>query len=288
MLSWLETKSSEFRQISAARLASFGVEQARPYSGKVYTDNYDILFIRVEMLLKGIDTLRTMCDRASIWRSQEAVIIGTCVIWIGGRCIRNCGFGCLVPSKRQRAIEACTAALNGSLLRDDYESNNNLLAFANDVLYFPVGALQGITGPLLRPGFGSDTVQMTELAGTKYTAIRKMLRTRPYASFMAGVDDAALEWSGTEMAPRRVVSGASDRCTDPSPMPENASPHPHVCEMADGVYLRFKLEGKWLHRHITLTESLGPALNTRMFARRFCNGILVLEVDATAGVAATG
>ena len=89
-------------------------------------------------------------------------------------------------------------------------------------------------------------------------------------------------------APRRVVSGASDCCTDPSPMPENALPHPHVCGVADGVYWRFKLEGEWLHRHITLTESLGPALNARMFARRFCNNIFVFEDDATAGVAAAG
>ena len=56
--------------------------------------------------------------------------------------------------------------------------------------------------------------------------------------------------------------------------------------MADGVYWRFKLKGEWLHRHITLTESLGAALNTCMFARRFCNDISVLEVDETARIAA--
>ena len=61
-----------------------------------------------------------------------------------------------------------------------------------------------------------------------------------------------------------------------------------MCGVAGGVYWRFKLEGEWLHRHITLTESLGVALNTRMIARRFCNDIFVLEVDATAGVAAAG
>ena len=63
-----------------ARLASFGVEQARPYSGKVYTDNYDMLFIGVKMLLKGIDIWRMMCDRAKIWCLPEAVIIGTCML----------------------------------------------------------------------------------------------------------------------------------------------------------------------------------------------------------------
>ena len=116
----------------------------------------------------------------------------------------------------------------------------------------------------------------------------EMLLTRPYASLMVGVNDAALEWSGTGTAPRRVVSGASDCCTDPAPMPENAHPQPHVCGVADGVYWRFKLTGEWLHRHITLTESLGPALNTRMFAWRFCNDIFVHEVDATAGIATAG
>ena len=37
-----------------------------------------------------------------------------------------------------------------------------------------------------------------------------------------------------------------------------------------------------------LTESHGPALNTRMFARHFCNNIFVLEVNVMAGVAAAG
>ncbi len=130
MLSWLETKSAEFRQICAARLASFNVEQALPYSGKVYTNNFDMLFIGVEMLLKGINIWRTMCDRAKIWPSPEAIIIGTCVLWIGGHYILNGGFGCLVLSKHQRVIDACTAALNGSLSRYNYKFNNRFLAFA--------------------------------------------------------------------------------------------------------------------------------------------------------------
>ena len=288
MLAWLETKSTEFRRIYAERVADFGVEQARPYSGMVYTDNYDMLFIGVEMLLKGIEIWREMCDKAKIWRSPEAIIIDTCVVWIGGRCVLNGGFGCLVPSKRQRAIEAIKAALNGTLSRDNYESNNSFLGYANDILQFPAGALQGITGPLRRPGFGSDLVELTPLARAKYSAMLELLLTRPCASFMAGVDDAGLEWSGTGSALRRVVSAASDCCTDPSPTPENAHPQPHVCGVADGLYWRFRLEGEWLHRHITLTESLGPALNTSMFARRFRNYILVLETDATAAVATAG
>ena len=71
-------------------------------------------------------------------------------------------------------------------------------------------------------------------------------------------------------------------------MPENSHPQPHLCGVADGVFWRYTLMGEWLHRHITLTESLGAALNTRMFARRFCNDIFVLENDAMAGVATAG
>jgi hypothetical protein len=55
--------------------------------------------------------------------------------------------------------------------------------------------------------------------------------------------------------------------------------------LADGVFWRFKLTGEWLHRHITLTESVGPAINALVFARRYCNDIFVLGADATAGVA---
>ena len=135
VLSWLETKSAAFRQVYAERLSAFGVGQARPYSAKVYTDNYDMLFIGVEMLIKGIAIWQSMCDRANIWRAPEAIIIGTCVLWIGGRCVLNGGFGCLVPSKRQRAIEACSAALDGLLTRDAYEASNSFLGYAQDVLH---------------------------------------------------------------------------------------------------------------------------------------------------------
>ena len=183
-----------------------------------------MLFIGVEMLIKGIAIWQSMCDRANIWRAPEAIIIGTCVLWIGGRCVLNGGFGCLVPSKRQRAIEACSAALDGSLTRDAYEASNSFLGHAQDVLHFPVGSLQGITGPLLRPGFGSDLVELTALARDKYTAVIEMLRTRPYARFMAGVNDAALEWSGSGAAPRRVITGASDCCTN-----HNGCADHHIC-----------------------------------------------------------
>jgi hypothetical protein len=42
---------------------------------KVYTDNDDMLFIGVEMLLKGIAIWQSMCDCAIIWRAPEAIMI---------------------------------------------------------------------------------------------------------------------------------------------------------------------------------------------------------------------
>ncbi len=43
------------------------------------------------MLFKGIDIWRTMCDKANIWRSPGAIIIGTCVLWNGGHCVFDGG-----------------------------------------------------------------------------------------------------------------------------------------------------------------------------------------------------
>jgi hypothetical protein len=109
------------------------------------------------------------------------------------------------------------AALTGNLSRDEYESNNSFLAFAHEILDLELGSLQGITGPLQRPGTGSDLVRMTDLATRRYRALRTQLLERPYASFWSGGTDAPREWAGTGIAQRPVVLLYSVCCTDPQP-----------------------------------------------------------------------
>jgi len=283
---WIHTKSAEYREALELRKRVLDDrEQGRPYWAAVYTDNFEFTFQDARLMAKGIAIWKRMNAQANIAIAESAAAVGTCIVWIGGRCVLNAGIGCLVPSKLQRALLACRAALEGKLTRDEYESNNSYLGFAQDILGFPVGSLQGITGPLRAPGFGGDWVLLTPQATERYKAVEQLLRTRPFATFWSGINDAAIEWSGVGRAAKMVVTLSSDCCTNPTPTLDNPSPQPHLCGIANGVFWRFCLEGEWLHRHITLTEALGPAVNTLVLAPLHPDAIIVLGCDATAGVA---
>ena len=56
--------------------------------------------------------------------------------------------------------------------------------------------------------------------------------------------------------------------------------------MVDGLWWRFKLTEEWQHRHITLTESIGPAIGSLATVPLYPDGINVLASDATAAAAA--
>ena len=282
---WLPEQSVALHEAYAYRMDKYGMCQARPFWAAVYTDNFDFTFASSELAAHGMLIWKAMNRDANIWL-QDHVQYGTCTDWIGGRCAVTAGFGCVTPSKRARAIERCTLALQGRLSREDYESNNSFLGHVNDICDWPANTLTGITGPLKIPGFDEDMVVMTPIATEKYQAILLLLRDRPLASFWSGVTDAFAQWAGTGTAVVPINVHATDCCTDPSPYPGNPSPQPHVAGMVNGLFWRFRLEGEWLERHITLTEATGPCISTLTTVPRFPDDINVLASDATAALAA--
>ena len=119
---------------------------------------------------------------------------------------------------------------------------------------------------------------LTPNAAAAQKAALYELQTRPCASFLCSVPDAALTEAG---AHRQRIEFASDSCSD-VPAPRRA----HICWAAHGTMGRFLLQGQWLAAHITLTEGCGPALAVLELAPNYPSDTIVLAADATAATAA--
>ena len=282
---WIKRQNRAFIDAYEQRLDSLGHVQARPFWGAVYTDNFDMSFASSELGAQGTLLWKRMNKDANIWL-QDHVQYGTCSDWIGGRSATMGGFGCLVPSKQARATHHCRAAIDGQLDRETFESNNSFLVHVADICDWPKGMLKGVNGPLAVPGFDTDIVIMTPTAHAVYLKCIDLLRTRPLASFWCGIKDAFFEWGGNGRGTKPIRVHASDCCTDPAPHEHNATPSPHVAGIVDGIFWRFKLTGEWLDRHITLTESAGPAIGMLMTVPIFPDDINCLAADATSATAA--
>ena len=282
---WMPKQKPAFQQGYKQRLDKLGFQQARPFWAAFYTDNFNITFCASDLAASGTYVWRLMNGEAKI-QLQPHVAYGTCNDWIGGRYVLNGGFGCLTPTKRERAIVNIERSLAGTLSRELFEKNNSFLVHVADICDWTPDTLKGIWGPLKRPGFDEDNIVMTPLAAAKLEGILKLMRTRPLASFWSGVNDAHTSWAGAGKALRPIRVHAFDTCTDPTPTALNPSPQPHVAGMVDGLWWRFKLTGEWLHRHITLTESIGPGIGALSTVPLFPHDINVLASDATAAAAA--
>ena len=283
---WLPNQLPPFREAYKQRRSKLGLIQARPFWGGVYTDNFEFDFMASDLAAEGFRIWLVMNKRANI-RLQEHVGYGTCTDWIGGRCVAMGGFGCLVPSKRQRAITHSHRALKNQLARELYEKHISFLVHASDICDWPHGLLKGLAGPLRKPGLPEDMIELTPNARVNIEQIVGFMTSRPLASFYSGVDDAILCLNGTGQALLPIRTHATDTCTDPAPFEGNPDPKPHIAGMVDGMYWRFELAGEWLDRHITLTEGAGPGLHSLVAVPLFPADINVLGGDATAAVAAT-
>ena len=285
VVEWLPLQTAAMQHAYSERRRQLGHEQARPFWAACYTDNFDATFCSSQLAAEATKIWRMMNGEANMIM-QPHLSYGTCNDFIGGRYVLTGGFGCITPTKRQRATENVSLSLQGLLSRELFEKNNSFLVHVADICDWPAEALKGIYGPLKRPGYEQDLAIMTPLAATRLQGALVLLRERPLASFWAGVVDAYKDWSGTGEAQRPIRIHAFDTCTDPAPTPCNPHPEPHVAGMVDGLWWRFKLTGEWQHRHITLTESIGPAIGSLATVPLYPDGINVLASDATAAAAA--
>ena len=111
-----------------------------------------------------------------------------------------------------------------------------------------------------------------------YLRAMREVKHRGAASFWCAVYDAPVDDPWGRFS-ELFVRFSSDACTDP------VDGTPCVGGFAEGSCWRFKLEGEWRNRHITITESLGPAGNCIMYGEKYQGCNTIGEVDATAALA---
>ena len=278
---WLPRQSTALQDLLAERSAKLGPRNARPFSTSGYTDDYYIAYIDEELTAVGTLIWRTACKQANYWLSAKAGA-GTIVDYIGGRLVLNGGFGCLPPTKHARAVADSMAAADGVITRDRLESHNSFLVHVHDWLNFPEGTLKGLSAPLKLPGQPEDAAVVSDGVKQRHRDIVSLLHNRRAASFWTGIDEASamLEAKGASFIDGIVFAPrfASDSCSDVA--------RPHICGVAAGLFWRFPLEDEWANRHITLTEACGTVLCNIIFPRYFPVGQLMVEGDASAGLAA--
>ena len=277
---WLPKQKPEFQQLIAERRQQLGPRQARPFSTSGYTDDYEMVFLGPELTAVGAMLWRRIGKVTGFELSQKSGA-GTVIDYIGGRLVLNGGFGCMPPSKQARAIHDTQEAIAGTIDRETLESHNSFLVHVHDWLDFPQGTLKGLSAPLRIPGTGEQRATIDESVREQFRRILELLQTRQAASFWSGIDEADAKRllgivgsEGVIFAPRF----ASDSCSDVE--------NPYICGVAAGLFWRFELSGRWRRKHITLTEACGTILCALIFPVHFPNQQLMIEGDATAGLAA--
>ena len=278
---WLKHQTPELQEALADRRAHLQPHDWDPFCGYLYTDDFAKFFVGPWLGAMGAQRWRQLLSDANVWVSAKTGA-GTVIHSHGARYVLNGGFTCLTPNKHARGIECAYKALTEGVTRDELVANNSFFVHVHDIANLRQGTLKGVWAPLKVPGVGTDIVRLTKeewpRARQCYLSLIEQLRTRASASFYCAVEDAHLD---DPITGERVVfsTASSDACTDP------IVGLPQVVGWLDGCYWRFELDGEWLRRHITVTEALGIAGNVLMFGRAAPAANVLLEGDATAGLA---
>ena len=278
---WLKQQTPELVEALRLRKQHLGPHDADPFLAYLYTDDFAKWFVGPRLAALGTQAWRRILNDANVWVSAK-VGFGTVIHSHGGRFVLNAGYTCLTPNKLARGIDTACTALSAGITRDELEANNSFLVHVHDIANLRPGTLKGVWAPLKVPGVGTDSVRLTESDWPRprecYASVVEQLRTRASASFHCAVADAHLVDPMTGAA-ATFSTASSDACTDP------AHGLPQVVGWLDGCYWNFELTGEWLCRHITVTEALGLAGNALIFGPRAPADNVMLEGDATAGLA---
>ena len=269
---WLPRQPTRLVDALERRRRALGAAQARPWYAEIYTDDNVKIFIddpRHDLLVHGAKLETRLNTEARIWMSGYAA--GTIPHWCGALFVLNGGFGTTRPAKRNRAVVDAALALQGALDCEALERHNAFCVHLDDILDFPPGTRDGMWGPLKQPHRPTSLARPTDASRRANEAIRALLASRPCASFLCAVADAA------HVAPeqrRMWVHLASDSCFRLEPPRV-----PHIFGCGPGVCWRFPLVGEWAFRHVTVTEACGRALNEIVLGPIFAGFELLFEAD---------
>ena len=276
---WLPLQTQALQNALEWRRVNLGMEQARPYFNTPWTDDFKFTYCGAELGAEGTFLWRQQCSEAKLNMSSK-VGGGTVVDYVGARYVLNGGFGCVVPSKRDRTLAECFAAMAGRRTLDELIATNSYLVHIADIIDLPHGSLKGVGGPVTNAqrlgSFGDCVIKVKGFRAMDiYNEMVFQMKNRAAASFMcAFVDTPQLELKG---GPMRICAD-SDACSDVE--------NPHICGAAGGYFWRWPIVGAWRDRHITLTESLGTVFNTIIVPPLFPDTDILLGGDSCASRAA--
>ena len=266
---WLPQQTQELQSLLTDRRRELGADQARPYFGLCYTDDYYKTYCDVNLAAWAEEQWLYLHDASGTWMSKpHKKALGTVPDWIGGRYVLNGGFGCFPPSKRIRLLDACREIVHDTVTRSRYQSECSFtLSHAAPILALEREALKQLSSPLNAHGFDADPIAVAPNIKGKWSEIARQVQNRPVASFMSAVDDSAPVF----LASVHTYS-SSDACTD--------VPHPAIYLNCHGSEREFMLDHTWLSKHITVLESTGDAMQVTEYGALLDTEEHVVEGDS--------
>ena len=288
----LSKESEALRGVVERRRESLGEEQARLYWSGCYTDDAFTIVMgeeRASLIATDIDGVN---DEIRVMLADLAKRpMGTYGDHIGLRLLANAALGTITPNKRVRALNACRSMCDGTLSCADFEEAQGLLGHIVAILALPRALMNGL-GRQLAFAFANyhDKVVLTDWSVRAIGELERHVATTTSVSIFVALN-ASTTVAQPEAAPAPPIVMSSDACTGSHDevtgelLDPRGAPDPAIFVHIMGAYVRFPLRGAWRRVHITVTESLGPALGAIVLAARFPHSEILVQADATAAIA---
>lgn len=273
----LAREHPDLRSLVDRRRGSLGSAQSALFWLGCYTDDGLGAAVgekRAALIARDVHEHNARCN---VWLADlPKCPLGTIVDHIGGRYLANAGFGTVAPPKRARALAGLRSAITNSASCDEFESSAGLLGHLVDLLALDRTLLHGTYRHLsYAREHRLPTVRLSAGLLAQYLELEFYISTRACAPFASAVLEASL--SPPLAVPPAPLVLASDACTDAA--------FPAIFVHAHGICVRVPLVDDWTKVHITVTESLGPAVGSLEIAPLFPQARLLAQVDATSALA---
>ena len=269
-----------------------GEQQARLYWSGCYTDDAFQLVVgeeRASLIARDIDAVNEEINIMLADISKRPM--GTYGDHIGLRLLVNAALGTITPNKRARALLACHGMAAGTLSCKGFEEGQGLLGHVVDVLALDRSLMNGL-GRQLSFAFANyhKVVKLTDWSCGALGELEHLIATTSAVSIFVALNAETTPLPpDPALAPLIIMS--SDACTGMydeatgTLVDERGAADPAIFVHMQGVYVRFPLRGRWREVHITVTESLGPALGAIALASHFPHSKVLVQADATSALA---
>ena len=280
----------ELQRLVDQRRAQLGHDQARLFWCGCYTDDGLSLAVGALRAAYIARDIMEQNKKVGIWMASfDKCPVGTVADHIGGRFIFNAGLSTLTPDKRLRTLHGCRSMVRAELTCAQFESEHGLFWHVADLLAIERPLLNGLGRMLAfaRQRHMSHVI-LTADGLSRVLELEYLVASRPYACIAAAVATVVLQPLHSPSSPSVIIS--SDSCTgmfDPvtGALDPLGAPDPAIFVHAGSLATRIRLVGAWRLLHITVTETLGPAVGAIALAPSFPFSPLLAQTDASAALA---